>query len=67
MDEFGTAFHQADHLYLLDIYAASEPPIEGVSAQALLERIRSYGHRSAIYVSSIEEAIAAVARRRKAG
>jgi UDP-N-acetylmuramate--alanine ligase len=60
MDEFGTAFHQADHLYLLDIYAASEPPMEGVSAQALLERIRSYGHRSANYVASLDEGVAAV-------
>jgi UDP-N-acetylmuramate--alanine ligase len=60
MDEFGTAFHQADHLYLLDIYAASEPPMEGVSAQALLERIRSYGHRSANYISSIDEGVAAI-------
>src|SRR5204862_1275216 len=40
MDEFGTAFHQADRLYLLDIYAASEPEKEGVTAEALLEKIR---------------------------
>ena len=38
MDEFGTAFHQADDVYVLDIYAASEPPIEGVNSQALLEQ-----------------------------
>jgi UDP-N-acetylmuramate--alanine ligase len=61
MDEFGTAFHQADDLYLLDIYAASEPPIEGVNAEALLEKIRSYGHRSAHYAPSIEEGVAAIA------
>ncbi|MBV9294706.1 MAG: UDP-N-acetylmuramate--L-alanine ligase [Acidobacteriaceae bacterium] len=62
MDDFGTAFHQADDLYLLDIYAASEPAIDGVSAQALLERIRSYGHRSAHYVASMEEGIQTIAR-----
>jgi UDP-N-acetylmuramate--alanine ligase len=61
MDEFGTAFHQADHLYLLDIYAASEPPIEGVSAEALLERVRSYGHRSAEYAPSIDEGVNSIA------
>jgi UDP-N-acetylmuramate--alanine ligase len=61
MEEFGTAFHQADDLYLLDIYAASEPEIEGVTAEALLEKIRSYGHRSAHYASSIEEGAAAIA------
>ncbi len=62
LDDFGTAFHQADDLYVLDIYAASEQAINGVSAQGLVEKIRSYGHRSAHYVPSMEEAIQTVAR-----
>ncbi len=60
LDEFGTAFHQADNLFLLDIYAASEPAIEGVSSQALLDKISSYGHRSVHYIPSLEEGVAAV-------
>ncbi len=60
LEEFGTAFHQADDLYLLDIYAASEPEIEGVTTESLLEKIRSYGHRSAHYAPSMEEGIAAI-------
>src|SRR5262249_13662509 len=32
MDEFAGAFHQADKLFLMDIYAASEKPIEGVTS-----------------------------------
>src|SRR5215813_1676567 len=31
MDEFATAFADADSLFLLDIYAASEKPIEGIT------------------------------------
>jgi UDP-N-acetylmuramate--alanine ligase len=61
LDEFGTAFHQADDLYLLDIYAASEPEIEGVTTESLLEKIRSYGHRSAHYAPSMEEGVQAIA------
>jgi UDP-N-acetylmuramate--alanine ligase len=61
LDDFGTAFHQADDLYLLDIYAASESALQGVSAQALLEKIRSFGHRSTHYVSSLDEGVDAVA------
>ena len=38
MDDFGTAFHQADDVFLLDIYAASEKPIEGVSGEALADK-----------------------------
>ncbi len=31
-DEFVTAFNQADHLLVMDIYPAGEDPIEGVDA-----------------------------------
>ena len=60
LDEFGAAFHQADELYLLDIYAASEAQIEGVDSRALLEKVRGYGHRAVHYVNSLEEGVAAV-------
>ena len=33
MDEFARSFHQADSVFVLDIYAASEKPIEGVTAE----------------------------------
>jgi len=65
MNEFGRAFHQADSVFVLDIYAASEQPIEGVTAEALVERIRQFGHRSAEYVGTIArgvDALVAVAR-----
>src|SRR5260370_36431400 len=60
MDEFARSFMQADRLYVLDIYAASEKPIEGVTAQALAERIRQFGHRSAEYAGTIDRAVEAV-------
>jgi UDP-N-acetylmuramate--alanine ligase len=65
MEEFAGAFHQADSLFVMDIYAASERPIEGVTAQALVERIRQSGHRGAEYVGTLGrgvEALAGVAR-----
>ena len=39
MDEFATAFQDADSLAVLDIYAASEAPIEGITGEALARRI----------------------------
>jgi UDP-N-acetylmuramate--alanine ligase len=54
MDEFGRAFMQADRVFVLDIYAASEKPIEGVSAAALVERMRQFGHKSAEYAPSLQ-------------
>jgi len=45
-DEFLTAFLDADLLYIMDIYPASEQPIEGVTGKALYEGIRSRGHKT---------------------
>jgi UDP-N-acetylmuramate--alanine ligase len=53
MDEFARSFHQADRVFVLDIYPASEQPIEGVTAEVLVERMRQYGHRGAEYVGSV--------------
>src|SRR5690606_7243849 len=56
MDEFALAFNNADVLYVLDIYAASEEPIEGIDAEVLTENIKKYGHKNAKYVGSIDTA-----------
>jgi UDP-N-acetylmuramate--alanine ligase len=60
MDEFAKSFHQADLVFVLDIYAASEAPIEGVTARVLADRIRDFGHRSVQYTGSIERTVDAV-------
>jgi UDP-N-acetylmuramate--alanine ligase len=57
MGEFARSFHQADSVLVLDIYAASEKPIEGVTSAALAERIRGPGHRSAEYAGGLERAV----------
>jgi len=56
-DEFCRAFNQADVLVLTDIYAASEPPIPGVTGEALAEAVRAAGHKNVIYRSSMQEGI----------
>jgi UDP-N-acetylmuramate--alanine ligase len=67
LEDFGTAFHQADDLFLLDIYGASEQSIEGVNSKALIEKIRSYGHRSAHYASNMDEGVTAITRAAEPG
>ncbi|HEX6127065.1 MAG TPA: UDP-N-acetylmuramate--L-alanine ligase [Pyrinomonadaceae bacterium] len=56
MDEFALAFNNADVLYVLDIYAASETPIEGITAQVLTDNIRKYGHKNATYIGDVDSA-----------
>lgn len=55
-DEFALAFNNADVLYVLDIYAASEDPIPGITAEVLSENIRKYGHKNVNYIGDIETA-----------
>ena len=57
MEEFARSFHAADCVYVMDIYAASETPIEGVTAQALVQKIAAYGHRSVQYAGGMRQGI----------
>jgi UDP-N-acetylmuramate--alanine ligase len=60
MDEFATAFADADTLCLLDIYPASEKPIEGITTEALVRRIAAVGNVSVAYAPSFSDAVAMV-------
>jgi UDP-N-acetylmuramate--alanine ligase len=50
-DEFVTCFYDADVLVLTDIYAASEQPIAGISAETLVKQIKKHGQRDVSYVA----------------
>jgi UDP-N-acetylmuramate--alanine ligase len=56
MAEFARSFNNADVLFVTDIYAASEDPIEGVNSEVLTEAIKSYGHKNAQYIGDIDGA-----------
>jgi UDP-N-acetylmuramate--alanine ligase len=61
MEEFTSAFGDADSLFVLDIYAASEQPIEGISGEALARAIREKSGRGAEYAASFGDAVSAAA------
>ena len=61
MEDFTTAFADADSLFVLDIYAASEKAIEGISGEGLARTIQEKGGRSAQYVSSFADAVSSAA------
>ncbi len=56
MEDFATSFNNADVVYLLDIYPASEKPIEGITAEVLGEKIEEFGHRNVNYIGGVETA-----------
>ena len=56
IDDFSGAFSDADMLVVLDIYPAGEQPIEGVTAETLLDKIRKTGHEHAFFKKDRGEA-----------
>ncbi len=57
MEEFATAFGDADAVQVLDIYAASEQPIDGITGEVLADRIREVGGGRVAYAPSMAEAV----------
>jgi UDP-N-acetylmuramate--alanine ligase len=66
MEEFITCFKGADSLCVLDIYAASEQPIPGITGEVLSQRINN-GGQNAMYAPSFEAAIEYIAAKATAG
>jgi len=56
LEEFGMAFGDADSVTVLDIYAASEPPIAGVSGERVAATIKKLGGKDARYLPRFDEA-----------
>jgi UDP-N-acetylmuramate--alanine ligase len=67
MSEFGAALSAADEVVLTDIYAAGEPPIAGVTVEALAEAVRGVARCPVHLVKPLEELPAAVAALARSG
>jgi UDP-N-acetylmuramate--alanine ligase len=59
--EFGPAFREADAIVLTDIYAAGEPPIEGITIEALTDAVRASAQVPVQLVKALDDLPAAVA------
>ncbi len=55
--EFYTAFYEADMVVLLDIYAAAEAPIPGVTSTLLYDGIKEHGHRDVHYLPERDQIV----------
>jgi UDP-N-acetylmuramate--alanine ligase len=64
MDEFAESFSDADSVVLLDIYAASEEPINGITSEALAPRITGVPVR---YIGSMEDAVKSICQEASSG
>jgi UDP-N-acetylmuramate--alanine ligase len=67
MEEFARAFGDADAVQVVDIYAASETAIEGVSGESLAAAIRGVRGGRVEYAASMEEAVARLVKDARPG
>jgi UDP-N-acetylmuramate--alanine ligase len=65
--DFSTCFNDADIAAVVDVYAAGEAPIEGVSADTLAASLKSHGHRDARKLASLDDLPAFVRAEAKPG
>jgi UDP-N-acetylmuramate--alanine ligase len=66
-DDFCGAFADADVLRLVDVYPASEDPIEGVTSEALARAIATRGHPDVAWAGDLRAAGERLAREAVAG
>ncbi|WP_425228283.1 UDP-N-acetylmuramate--L-alanine ligase [Sphingomonas sp.] len=67
MEDFQTAFNDADRVLVTPVYAAGETPVAGVDAEALVEGLKRRGHRQAATVADADALAAALAGTLEAG
>jgi UDP-N-acetylmuramate--alanine ligase len=53
-NDFATAFNDADTVIVAPVYAAGEQPIEGVTHEELVNRLKARGHRDARLIDRFE-------------
>ncbi len=66
-ESFGRSFGQADVVVVTDVYAASEPPLAGVSGQTVVDALRNENHPDASYEPRLGRVAARVGRLLKPG
>jgi len=60
-EQFCTCFNDADAVIVAPVYAAGEAPIEGIDRDALVQGLRTRGHRQAVALEGPEKLAALIA------
>ena len=51
-DDFCSCFNKADHVLLLDVYAAGEKSIKKFNSCSLEKGLADYGHKNVLYIQN---------------
>ena len=61
LEDFESAFNDADMVFAAPVYAAGEQPIDGISSDTMVAGMKARGHRSAQVVAGPDELAGALA------
>jgi len=57
LKQFCSAFNDADHLIVMDIYPAGEAPIPGVHARQIADGAKEFGHKHVDFIENRDEVV----------
>ncbi len=66
-DDFMGAFNDCSLLVVMDVYAAGESPVEGVTAESLVRDLKHHGHKGAVACGDAAAVLDMVVRRARKG
>jgi len=66
-EDFRRSFNQADVLVISEIYAAGEPPVDGITGEKLAEAISNAGHKNVVFKSTMQAGMDYVLREARPG
>ncbi|MDV2494624.1 MAG: UDP-N-acetylmuramate--L-alanine ligase [bacterium] len=67
LQDFFSAFNEADVLITTEIYPAGETPIPGVSGRQIYDGVKRHGHRDVSYVEQVSDVLALLEERLRSG
>ena len=62
LEDFESAFNDADMVFAAPVYAAGEAPIDGISSDTMVQGMKARGHRSAQVIAGPDELAEALAQ-----
>ena len=61
LEDFESAFNDADMVFAAPVYAAGEPPVDGISSDTMVAGMKARGHRSAQVIAGPDQLAEALA------
>ncbi len=57
LNNFATAFYNADKLIVTEIYPAGEEKIEGINGKVLYDKIKEFGHKDVVFIDDFNDIV----------